>query len=315
MSAPFARRVAAVDCGTNSLRLLIADVDPAAGRLVDVQRRMEIVRLGEGVDATGEIDPAAMARALAVTGEYARSCVRAGVERVRFVATSASRDARNAAAFTAGVRDLLAVEPEVISGREEAALSFVGATRGLPAGLEPPFLVVDPGGGSTEFVLGGDAVEAAVSVDVGCVRITERHLADDPPTSEQVGAARRDVTAAIDAAARAVPLGRARTLVGVAGSVTTVTAHALDLDRYDAARIHGSVLPADRVLAACADLLGMTRTGRAALPYLHPGRVDVIGAGGLIWQLVVERVTAAAGLDQVVTSEHDILDGIAWALA
>jgi exopolyphosphatase/guanosine-5'-triphosphate,3'-diphosphate pyrophosphatase len=315
-------RVAAIDCGTNSLRLLIADVDPQAGRLVDVQRRMEIVRLGQGVDATGVIAPEAMARALAVTTEYARSCTETGVSRIRFVATSASRDARNAAEFVAGVRAVLGVEPEVISGREEAELSFVGATRGL-AGARPPFLVVDIGGGSTEFVLGrpgvrpGDPpeVDAAISVDVGCVRITERHLAGDPPTSAQVEAARRDILAAVDAAAATVPIERAGALVGLAGSVTTVTAHALRLDRYDSTRIHGCVLPVDRVRAACTELLGMTRRERAALRYLHPGRVDVIGAGALVWQLVVTRVAEASGLRDVVASEHDILDGIAWALA
>ena len=320
-------RVAAVDCGTNSLRLLVADVDPVAGRLVDVRRETRIVRLGEGVDARGEIAPAALQRALAVTAGYARRCAEAGVERVRFVATSAARDARNAATFTAGVRAVLGVEPEVLTGAEEARLSFTGAVRGLPAGAGTgAYLVVDVGGGSTEVVLGrcdaaGPAgpgepvVVAAASVDVGSVRLTERHLPTDPPSAAEIEAARRDVTAAIDAAAALVDLGRAGTLVGVAGTVTTVTAHALRLPRYDGSRIHGAVLDVGAVRSACADLLAMPRAHRAALPYVPPGRADVLGGGALLWDLVVERVAGAAGVRHVVTSEHDILDGVAWGLA
>jgi len=313
-------RVAALDCGTNSLRMLLADVDTASGTLTDVDRRMEIVRLGQGVDRTGRIDPEAMRRTLRVTGDYARECARAGAQRVRFVATSATRDARNRAEFTDGVRALLGVEPEVVSGQEEAALSFAGATRELAGAHPAPFLVVDIGGGSTELVLGDGAVDAARSVDVGCVRLTERHLHDDPPTRAQVAAAGADIRAALDLAGTDVRLGAARSLVGLAGSVTTASAHVLGLDRYDPRAIHGAALPVDDVLAACADLLGMTRAQRAALPYMHPGRVDVIGAGVLVWSLVIERVaelTAQAGspLREVVSSEHDILDGIAWGLA
>jgi exopolyphosphatase/guanosine-5'-triphosphate,3'-diphosphate pyrophosphatase len=313
-------RVAAIDCGTNSLRLLLADVDPDDGTLVDLERRLEIVRLGEGVDRTGRIDPEAIRRTLRVTGDYARICDRAGVQRVRFVATSATRDAENRDEFTDGVRGLLGVQPEVISGQEEAALSFAGATRELAGPHPAPYLVVDIGGGSTELVLGGTDVLAARSVDVGCVRLTERHLHDDPPTEGQVAAASADVRSALDDAAAAVPMAEARTLVGLAGSVTTVTAHALRLDRYDAEAIHLAALPVEVARAACADLLGMTRAQRARLPYMHPGRVDVIGAGALVWGMVIERVaalTSAAGspLHQVISSEHDILDGIAWTLA
>lgn len=308
-------RVAAIDCGTNSLRLLIADVDPSAGTLTDVVRTMEIVRLGEGVDSTGLIRPEAMSRALAVTAEYARLVERHGAERVRFVATSASRDARNAAEFVSGVQHVLGVEPEVVSGQEEAHLSYVGATRGLPGVHGRPVLVVDIGGGSTEFVLGDVDVEAAISVDVGSVRLTERHLVGDPPTSGQVAAARADIAAALDRADHVVQSGRARSLLGLAGSVTTITAHALRLPTYLSARIHGATLSVDTVRRACTDLLGMSRAQRAALPYLHPGRVDVIGAGALLWDLIVERVAETAGIEQVIAGERDILDGIAWALS
>jgi exopolyphosphatase/guanosine-5'-triphosphate,3'-diphosphate pyrophosphatase len=306
-------RVAALDCGTNSLRLLVADVDPQSRTIEDVDRRMEIVRLGEGVDRTGRIAPEAMERTLAVLRFYAALCTEAGVERVRFVATSATRDAANRDAFVAGVREILGTEPEVVQGAEEAALSFAGATSGLAwdGDSGPPFCVVDIGGGSTEVVLGTDRPEAAASVDVGCVRLTERHLHGDPPSASQVAAATADVEVALDRVAARVPLGRARTLIGLAGSVTTVTAHALRLDSYDPGRIHGAVLPVDDVLAACSSLLGMPRSQRAALPYMHPGRVDVIGAGALVWARIVERVAAAAGITTVRTSEHDILDGIA----
>jgi exopolyphosphatase/guanosine-5'-triphosphate,3'-diphosphate pyrophosphatase len=303
-------RVAAVDCGTNSIRLLVADVDPAAGTLADVERRMEIVRLGQGVDRTGRIAPEALARTLDATRRYAAVCEATGVEAIRFVATSASRDAENRGEFVAGVRGLLGVEPEVVAGEEEARLSFAGATRELRGQHEAPFLVVDLGGGSTEFVLGDAAPEAALSVDVGCVRLTERHLHTDPPAPAELAAALADVDAALDRVAGVVPLERARTLVGLAGTVTTVTAHALGLPRYDPAAIHRSVLPAGEVRAACASLLAMSRDERAALPFMHPGRVDVIGAGALLWGRIVER----AGLPAAMASEHDILDGIAWSL-
>ncbi|WP_255596084.1 Ppx/GppA phosphatase family protein [Cellulomonas sp. C5510] len=313
-------RVAAIDCGTNSIRLLVADVDPSAGTLVDLDRRMEVVRLGQGVDRTGRIAPEALARTLDATHRYAQVCEDLGVEAVRFVATSASRDAENRDEFVAGVREALGVEPEVIGGVEEAALSFRGATGVLGARHDAPYLVVDLGGGSTEVVLGDGAPEAAYSMDVGCVRITERHLRSDPPAVDEVEAAVRDVRAALDVAGRAVPFSRTATLVGLAGSVTTVTAHALGLPAYDPAAIDGSVLPVDDVVAACDDLLARDRASRAALGFMHPGRVDVIGAGALVWREVVQRVraeVAAAGgeLTEVVTSEHDILDGIAWSVA
>lgn len=315
-------RVAAIDCGTNSIRLLVADVDPGAGTLVDLDRRMEVVRLGQGVDRTGRIAPEALERTLDATRRYAQVCDELGVEtrHVRFVATSASRDAENRQDFVDGVRAAIGVEPEVVDGREEAALSFRGAT-GVLAGKHPgPFLVVDLGGGSTELVLGTTSVVASASMDVGCVRLTERHLHSDPPTEAEVAAASADVNAALDRAGREVPFGRTATLVGLAGSVTTVTAHALDLDEYQPSRIDGAVLRTDVVLTSCQALLRMSRTRRAREPYMHPGRVDVIGAGALVWSDVVSRVRAEVGraggrLATVVTSEHDILDGIAWSVA
>ncbi|TNM67446.1 exopolyphosphatase [Streptomyces sp. NP160] len=317
-------RVAAIDCGTNSLRLLAADAvvdaDGAPRSLVDLARTMEVVRLGQGVDRTGELAPEALERTLAETLRVRDRLLELGVpldaDHVRFVATSASRDARNAHLLVDGVRDLLGVAPEVITGAEEASLSFLGATGELSgAGVAGPHLVCDLGGGSTELVLGEHDVRAARSVDVGCVRLTERHALSDPPTPAQVEALVGDVHSALGVAAAAVPLEEARTLVGVAGTVTTVTAHALRLPAYDPARIHGAVLPVADVVAACDELVAMTREQRAALPFMHPGRVDVIGAGALVWREVVRRVAECAGVGEVRTSEHDILDGTALALA
>ena len=301
-------RVAAVDCGTNSIRLLVADVD--AREKSDVHREMRVVRLGEGVDRTGRLAPQALERTRAALVDYAATCRSLGVERTRMVATSATRDAANREDFVAMVRDVLGADPEVVSGDEEAALSFDGATRGLdPA--DGPFLVMDIGGGSTELVLGTTVVEAARSVDVGCVRLTERHLAGDPPTPAQVVAAERDVDAALDVVRSVVPVGRARTAVGLAGSVTTVAALALDLPAYDSAAIHLSRIPAADVRTVTDRLLAMTREQRAALPVMHPGRVDVIGAGALVLATLVDRL----GLPEVLVSEADILDGIAWSAA
>ena len=299
-------RVAAVDCGTNSIRLLVADLEGAEKK--DVHREMRVVRLGEGVDRTGVLAPAALARTREAALDYAATCRELGVERTRFVATSATRDAANRDEFVALVEECFGLQPEVVSGDDEAALSFLGATRGLVA--DPPYLVVDIGGGSTELVLGTDRVQAAVSVDVGCVRLTERHLQDDPPTAEQVTAARADVDAALARAAEVVPVSQARTTVGLAGSVTTVAALALGLPSYQPERIHLSRLSARDVRAVTDRLIGMTRAERAALPVMHPGRVDVIGGGALVLLAVVERF----GLEEVLVSEADILDGIALSV-
>jgi len=304
-------RVAAIDCGTNSLRLLVADLS-ASGDIdidIDIVRRMEIVRLGEGVDRTGGFAPAAIERTRAVLADYAVQLRALGAERVRMVATSASRDVANRAEFVEMVHRTLGQEPEVISGEEEARLSFAGSTRSL-AGVAPPYLVVDIGGGSTEFVLGERSVTHAVSVDIGCVRLTERHLHSDPPTATEVAAATADAQAGLALAAASVPLTSAGTLVGLAGSVTTVAALALGLPGYDPVRIHHARIGYDRVAEVTGMLLRATREERAALPVMHPGRVDVIGAGAL----VLRTVMAAAGAQSVVVSEHDILDGIAGSL-
>jgi exopolyphosphatase/guanosine-5'-triphosphate,3'-diphosphate pyrophosphatase len=312
-------RVAAIDCGTNSVRLLIADVTD--GGLADVERRMEIVRLGEGVDRTGRLAPEALDRTFTAMRGYAKLIAKHaadGPTPVRVVATSATRDAANRDAFVSGVREIFGVDPEVVSGDEEARLSFTGATGDLPPGLAEPYLVVDIGGGSTEFIVGtgggpasGD-VAGAISVDIGCVRLTERHLkgAGDPPAAEAVQAVVADVEAALDRVERAVPVREARTLIGLAGSVTTVTGIALDLPAYDSAHIHHSRVPAARVSEVVSRLLAMTHDERAAIPVMHPGRVDVICAGSLI----LDRIMRRFGFAEVVASEHDILDGIAFSL-
>jgi len=277
-----------------------------------------VVRLGQGVDATGELAPEALERTFAATAEYAELIRQYRAEKVRFVATSASRDARNRQVFVDGIRSLLGVEPEVISGDEEAALSFAGASSVLPIAGDDRVLVVDLGGGSTEFVLGdAGGVLAARSVDIGCVRLTERHLKGDPPTAEQIAAAEADVDAAITEAGLDVPLERSTAVVGVAGSITTITAHALKLPGYLPAAIHGAELPIGTIQAAATDLLGMTRAQRADLPYMHPGRVDVIGAGALVWRRILTRMGELSG-GRIITataSEHDILDGIALSVS
>lgn len=311
-------RVAAIDCGTNSIRLLVADADPGTGELVELDRRMEIVRLGQGVDRTGRLAPEALERTFAACRQYAAVIKEHGAEKVRFVATSASRDAENRDDFVRGVLDILGVEPEVISGDQEAEFSFDGATKELTGrdDLAKPYLVVDIGGGSTEFVLGDDRVRAARSVDIGCVRMTERHLARDgevvdPPTPDAVDAIRADVDAALDLAGESVPLTGAGTLVGLAGTVTTVAAIALGLDAYDSEAIHHSRVSLEQVREITGRLLGSTHAERAAIGAMHPGRVDVIASGALILLALMERT----GAREVVVSEHDILDGIGWSIA
>ncbi|WP_427385628.1 exopolyphosphatase [Janibacter sp. G56] len=312
-------RVGAIDCGTNSIRLLVADVDDETGAITDILRRMEVVRLGQGVDRTGRIDPVALERTLAMALEYAGQCRELGAQSVRFVATSASRDAENASEFVAGVEsafEFFGTTPEVVSGDEEARLSFAGATGDLrAAGIPGPYLVVDLGGGSTEFVRGTTEVVEALSVDMGCVRMTERHLHDDPPTEEQVNGALGDIERLLDEVEAKVGFGGAETLVGLAGSVTTITAHALGLEAYEPGRIHLAELPAEELMAASSDLLHRSRAQRAELGFMHSGRVDVIGAGALVWHAVIRRTLEARPGVRVVTSEHDILDGIALSAA
>ncbi len=315
-------RVAAVDCGTNSIRLLVADVTVGADgsrTLRDVHREMRIVRLGQDVDATGRLAPEALERTRAALTEYTTIATRAGVEKVRMVATSATRDAANRDDFFRMVRETLGTDAEVITGDEEAALSFTGAVGDLDPG-DGPFVVADVGGGSTEVVLGSwDGVRADVhaarSVDVGCVRITERYLRDDPPAVDGVAAAERFAAATLEAAFADVPVGKARTWVGVAGTVTTLSAIAQQLPDYQPERTHLSRLTLDEVRSTAAALLASTHQERSDNPVIHPGRVDVIAGGALIVRVLAEELHARAGIDTLVVSEHDILDGIALGLA
>lgn len=308
-------RVAGVDCGTNSIRLLIADVELAGGaRVVDIVRRMDIVRLGQGVDKTGMFAPEALARTLERVTEYAQICRDENVESVRFAATSATRDASNRAEFIEGVRRQFGIDPQVLTGEEEARTSFEGAVGTLPGALAEPLLVVDLGGGSTELVLGSanGGVLASTSMNVGSVRMRERHLASDPAKPEEVAAARRDVQRAIEESG--VDLSQTRTLVGLAGTVTSVTAAHLGLEHYQPERIHGTRMSLEEIDAQCQWFVDSTAAQRAALGFMHPGRVDVIHAGALVWQEIVRKVAAESGVREAITSEHDILDGLAiWA--
>ncbi|MEO0016033.1 MAG: hypothetical protein RL589_514 [Actinomycetota bacterium] len=301
-------RVAAIDCGTNSIRLLIADID--GNNFREIVRDMEIVRLGQGVDQTGQFHPDAIARTLAAVDKFAAEIAKRGVEKIRFCATSATRDATNRHLFVDGVRERLGIELEVISGDEEAALSFAGAIKDLDPS-NGPFLVVDIGGGSTEFVFGTSTVEAARSVNIGCVRMSERHFASDPATPEQIEAARTDIQAAIAQAAAVVPITKAKTLVAVAGTATTVAAAALELPEYDRYAIHLSRISAQQTHDAATMFATKTREQRISLRYMHPGRVDVIAAGSL----VLSEIMKATGATEFVASESDILDGMAFSLA
>jgi exopolyphosphatase/guanosine-5'-triphosphate,3'-diphosphate pyrophosphatase len=301
-------RVAAIDCGTNSIRLLIADI--SEGNFREIYRTMEIVRLGEGVDKNKRFDPKAIERTLTAVKAFSEEITRRAVGAVRFCATSATRDAENRALFIDGVTEILGVTPEVISGEEEAELSFLGAVREMHPS-DAPFLVVDIGGGSTEFVFGGSEVEAAKSVNIGCVRMSERHFDSAPVSAAAIERAIFDIDQAIKAAAEIVPITRAKTLVAVAGTATTVAAAALDLDSYDRYAIHQSHISATRVSTISTRFLNMSRAELAALGYMHPGRVDVIAAGAL----VLDRIMKATGLSEFVASESDILDGIAWSIA
>lgn len=314
-------RVAAIDCGTNSIRLLIADVDlsdDGGQPLRDVHREMRVVRLGQGVDVTGMLGEEALERTFAAVDDYAELIRDAAVERVRFVATSATRDAGNRDVFVAGIQARLGVAPEVVSGAEEAALSFAGAVSVLPVLENQQVLVVDLGGGSTEFVMGdATGVTEALSTNMGCVRFTERYLQSDPPTEEQIIAAEAAIEEKLADVAAVLPLDQVDSIVGVAGSITTITAHALALASYQSEAIHAAVVPLEKFDAAASSLLSMTRTERGALGFMHPGRVDVIGAGALIWRTVLRHLAriSTRGLESATSSEHDILDGIALGAA
>lgn len=313
-----ALRVGAVDCGTNSIRLLISDIDDS-GRLTDVHREMRIVRLGQGVDATGEFAPEAIARTRVALSAYAELMDALGVQRVRMVATSAARDVSNRGTFFAMTAELLAsVVPgavaEVITGTEEAALSFAGAVGELDS-TAGPYVVVDLGGGSTETVIGDTGgVKASFSADIGCVRLTERCLHSDPPTAGEIAAAREVVRAQLARTFEVVPVEQARTWVGVAGTFTTLAALAHRLDAYDPAAIHLSRVPLGRLSEVTSELIAMPRAQRAALGPMHEGRVDVIGGGSIVVQELARELSGRAGIAELVVSEHDILDGIAMSL-
>ena len=300
-------RVAAIDCGTNSIRLLIADI--SNGIFKEVVRSMEVVRLGQGVDKSKSFHPDAIKRTLDAVEMFSEVIASKGVERIRFCATSATRDATNRSLFTDGVRGILGVEVEVIPGEEEAMLSFNGATKELMQS-DAPYLVVDIGGGSTEFVFGSNKVENAKSVNIGCVRMSERHFTSQPAAMDQVARAIIDIDSAIAQAASVVPILNAKTLVAVAGTATTVAAAALELKDYDRHLIHLARISAEKVHKVSAMFQSMNKDEIANLGYMHPGRVDVITAGSL----VLSRVMAATGASEFVASESDILDGMAWSL-
>lgn len=311
-------RIAGIDCGTNSIRLLIAE--PVDGRLRDIHREMRIVRLGEGVDATGRFAPQALERTRVALVDYTELLVTHGVSRVRMVATSATRDAANRDEFFAMTAQVLGeavpgAVAEVITGREEAELSFRGAVGELD-GAEGPFVVVDLGGGSTEVVLGDPVagVSASYSADIGCVRLTERCLHSDPPTADEVAAARGVARQLLGEALRAVPVRQARSWVGVAGTMTTLSALAHRLTEYDPQLIHLSRVTLDDLLAICDELIGMPRQQRVALGPMHPGRVDVIGGGAIVVQELAHALADHADIHELIVSEHDILDGIALSI-
>jgi exopolyphosphatase/guanosine-5'-triphosphate,3'-diphosphate pyrophosphatase len=304
-SKPPEAPVAAIDCGTNTIKLFIGSPPDA------VVREARMVRLGQGVDATGRLADEALDRAFAALDDYA-ALVRAHdvpPERIRFCATSATRDSANADVFRAGVLERLGVEPEVLSGDEEAALGFAGAMSGLPDDVATPVLVVDVGGGSTEVVLGDRfGVVAARSMDVGSVRLHERHVRHDPPTADELAAIAADVDTALDGCG--VPLGEAATVVGIAGTCTQLAALVLGLPAYDPDAIHGSVHEAGVVRSTVDHVVGLTVAARRALPSMHPGRADVVDAGFVI----VERVLARTGAERLTVCETDILDGIAASI-
>ena len=301
-------RVAAIDCGTNSIRLLIADIEGSQFR--EIYRTMEIVRLGQGVDQNKAFHPDAIARTLAAVDLFAQEISKRGVEKIRFCATSATRDATNRELFIGGVKERLGIEPEVISGDEEARLSFIGATKEF-APTDGPFLVVDIGGGSTEFVYGHSDVEFAKSVNIGCVRMTERNIHSDPPTAEEIENARRDIQEAIAVAASVVPITKAKTLIAVAGTATSVAASALELKEYDRHIIHLARVSAEQTHHVALTFAGMNAEQRSHVGFLHPGRADVFAAGSL----VLSEIMKATGAKEFVASEADILDGIAGSLA
>lgn len=311
--------VAAIDCGTNSIRLLIGYRE--RGKWVELMRTMTIVRLGEGVNETGRLSAQALERTVRQAEEYAAICWRFGVKRIRFVATSATRDAANRDEFFSRIQAAVGVLPEVISGKQEAELSFRGATGSL-IGVEYPALVVDIGGGSTEFVVGtnsmsGVEIETSLSLQMGSVRVTEMFPDLNAVGAQRAGAVRATsiwVDQKIEEADRACNFSRVRTLIGVAGTVTTITAHALDLSAYDSDQIHASRHSFSTMEHSCAFMIEQSTAAKNALAYMPPGREDVIGGGAIVWRQILRRVRAVSPAVSIVVSEHDILDGVAHSL-
>lgn len=300
------KQVAAIDCGTNAIRLLISHVD-SQGNVRDLSRQMRTVRLGEGVDRTGEFSQAALERTFSACREYAQIISEFEVEAVRFIATSASRDVTNRMAFESGVVSILGIQPEVISGEEEAELSYIGAISGFTPSPVQPILVADIGGGSTEFVMhDSHSGYLAHSVNLGCVRMTERYLHSDPPTPDEIQKSIDDIHRDVNKVRNQLPVDNVQTFIGLAGSVTTIAAMSLGLGTYDPAVIHGTVLTFAQVESVTQELLRMTRVQRASLGFMHPGRVDVIGGGALVLQESMRELE----LTHVLVSEHDLLDGV-----
>jgi exopolyphosphatase/guanosine-5'-triphosphate,3'-diphosphate pyrophosphatase len=302
------KRVAAIDCGTNSIRLLITDIDKENNTDHDVVREMRIVRLG-GVDKTKAFSPRALERTFKAIDEYEELLKKHKVEHLKFVATSATRDALNKAMFIKGVIDRLRVVPEVIPGTLEAKLSFDGATKSLRTKYPAPFLIIDLGGGSTELVVGDKEIEGAYSMNVGCVRMTERHCPGGNPTKQQEEAIRSDVRQELEKAKEKVDWAKAKTVVGVAGTVTTVAAHALGLTTYNPDVLHGASITKDQISKTAQDFINLSIDERKSLPYMHEGRIEVITAGAI----VLDEVMKALGAKTLIASERDILDGVAWS--
>ncbi len=286
------------------------EFDNQTNSMVELVREMRIVRLGEGVDKTKRFSGTALERTLAAIKEYAQIINENRVEKVRFVATSATRDATNREDFFSLVRSNLNVEAEVITGEEEAALSFAGATKSLAKRFPAPYLVIDLGGGSTELVVGVDKPDSAYSMNVGCVRMTERHSPGGNPSIEQENAIRSDVAQEFKQAEKQVDFSKVKSVIGVAGTVTTVAAHALEIKKYDPDILHGALITKEQISAAARDFANLTFEQRAALGYMHPGRVEVITAGAIVLDQVMKEVKAEA----LIASERDILDGVAWSL-
>lgn len=305
-------RLAAIDCGTNSIRLLVVEVE--GDSLKELHRDMIIIRLGEGVDEHKRFSDAALIRLREACRVFQKVIKELNVSRTRFIATSASRDVSNRETFLEIIDTELSLSPDIISGDEEARLSFLGAT-GSFRHLPGPYLVIDIGGGSTEFVIGNDSVESARSVNIGCVRMSERHNFSDPPTKSELDTATKDIDSAIEEALKVVDVRKAKTIIGLAGSITTVAAEALQLSRYEREKINGSQFSLDQIESAASSLIHMKQSERAALGFMHPGRVDVIGAGALVlWRSLEKIALIHPNMPLLTVSEHDILDGIIYDL-